>query len=211
MKRDNLKKYFTLAALLTVFTLGSFAQASEETENSKKSDEKTEAQAAKTDDIEKDTIKETTEEVINTVTISANDNSYSQAEKKDDKETDNTNDYADNTFGTYTEGQVTKETPITVFPNPMVTSATIRFYNPDKSAVTIDIYDNLGRVILHVPDLLGYEYEISKDVIPEGIYYVKVKKKTSGDGEEDDDNDLLVKEDNTDNDVVIYTTKLVVN
>lgn len=207
MKLDNLKKYFSLIALLMAVAFTASAQSSEETENTKNADEATEAS-----DVSQDTII-TEATAIEDVVLTTDDMYYSEA-AAEQEEDENTDEYATGSFGDLTEREgITKETPITISPNPMITSATIRFYNPEKDAVTLDIYDNIGRIILHITNLQDYEYNIDKDVIPEGIYYVKIKKKTGGDDDDDDDdrNDLLFRGDKPHSDVLIYTTKLVVN
>ena len=206
MKLNTLKHSLAVIAVLTLFTGISMAQTSEETENTKNKDTKATAvnvadSTTKADD--------KTTETISTEVVS--DDVHMEATAEEENNTSTDDGYVSNTFSNFDEAIVSDEKPIIVFPNPMITSATIRFYNPDKSAVTLDIYDNTGRVLVHVEDLYDNEYNIDKDVIPQGIYYAKIKKKSSDDDDDDDDDTNMTTKSTKGSDVQVYTTKFVVN
>lgn len=207
MKLNTLKHFLSVIAALTLFTTVSMAQTSEETENTKNKDTKATAVNAADSTTKSD---DKTTETGSTEVVSDDVHIKTVAEEENNTSTDD--DYVSNTFSNFDEAIVSNEKPIIVFPNPMITSATIRFYNPEKKAVTLDIYDNTGRVLVHIEDLYDNEYNIDKDVIPQGIYYAKIKKKSSDDDEDDDDDDtnMTIKSTNG-SDVQVYTTKFVVN
>ena len=71
------------------------------------------------------------------------------------------------------------------YPNPFNPNTTIQFYIPQKSQVTLDIYDNLGRHIRKLIDGVSYttgSHSIEwdgktelRDLAPSGVYYYKLK------------------------------------
>lgn len=77
--------------------------------------------------------------------------------------------------------------PVTVFPNPASTSATVRFYNPDKEAHEVGVYNSVGQLVYLDENVNDDEISIPLDYIPEGVYYVKVRKKEGGTSGDDED------------------------
>jgi flagellar hook assembly protein FlgD len=71
------------------------------------------------------------------------------------------------------------------YPNPFNPNTTIQFYILQKSQVTLDIYDNLGRHIRKLIDGVSYttgSHSIEwdgktelRDLAPSGVYYYKLK------------------------------------
>lgn len=63
---------------------------------------------------------------------------------------------------------------ISVFPNPVLNKATIRFPNPENSIYSFQIFDTFGNVVEEYKNISGNEFTFQRDDIISGIYLGKL-------------------------------------
>ncbi len=61
-----------------------------------------------------------------------------------------------------------------VYPNPAKSSLIIEFDNPEYKSYQLTIYDNLGRQVLTMEDLIEIQVELNVEMYQPGIYYYKL-------------------------------------
>ena len=67
--------------------------------------------------------------------------------------------------------------PVKVYPNPTDGSATVTFYNPNKEIFSIEVYNTVGQLVLK-EDTREPQFTLPEGEMQEGIYYVRVRKKS---------------------------------
>ncbi len=64
----------------------------------------------------------------------------------------------------------------TVSPNPVATTATVRFYNPNNETHEMVIYDLIGSKVISYPNINTKSFRIDVDDLTTGIYFYFILK-----------------------------------
>jgi photosystem II stability/assembly factor-like uncharacterized protein len=75
--------------------------------------------------------------------------------------------------GVFVEENQSKESVISIFPNPFSTSTTLQTTINLKSA-TLSIYNALGQEIKTINNISGKQITLQRDNLPEGIYFIRL-------------------------------------
>jgi poly(3-hydroxybutyrate) depolymerase len=78
----------------------------------------------------------------------------------------------------YTTGvginEIAQEADFNVYPNPANAAATVDLSSFNGKAVTIELYDVMGRMVKNVNDIRNSKYTLSRDKLPAGMYFMNV-------------------------------------
>jgi hypothetical protein len=70
--------------------------------------------------------------------------------------------------------QVANDADFDVYPNPSRTDATIELSAFKGNAVTIMLFDAMGREVKNVTDIRTGKYTLTRDQLPSGIYFMNI-------------------------------------
>jgi hypothetical protein len=63
---------------------------------------------------------------------------------------------------------------MSIYPNPIISRATINFNNPDHSSYRLSIYNLTGRKVLEMDNITSDKIELRGDMLPAGSYIIKL-------------------------------------
>lgn len=64
---------------------------------------------------------------------------------------------------------------IKVYPNPLTEHAFLEFQNPENNSLSLNIYDNQGRLMRSIPDNTSGRIELRKGSLPAGFYFLRLR------------------------------------
>ena len=64
---------------------------------------------------------------------------------------------------------------LTVYPNPVTTTATVQFPNPDHHVYQFTLTNINGQIVKSIHSFTGDKLVIEKDGLPDGIYFITLR------------------------------------
>ena len=70
--------------------------------------------------------------------------------------------------------EIANDADFNIYPNPTYNSATIDLSSFNGNAVTITLYDALGRQVKNIKNIKDYQYNLTRDNLVNGIYFMNI-------------------------------------
>jgi len=64
---------------------------------------------------------------------------------------------------------------ISVFPNPMTSTSTVEFFNPNREAYKLAVTDLMGNIVLSQSGITSNKYIINRGLLSNGIYFIQLQ------------------------------------
>ena len=66
---------------------------------------------------------------------------------------------------------IAEDSDISIFPNPVYTTAILHFKNPDNDIYEFQLFDNYGKLLKKIKNISGNKISFHRDDLPSGVYW----------------------------------------